>query len=264
MNAVINKGYHNVAKKSVPCNLIRKIIESKNKLLPKLKHPDLVYYEECKKEYFENLQNGDIEKDTIGECIGFLLSCDYDEEYIHEDVYIYASSRLTDACSYEDRLEYIGLTTLPNGAEAIGLITMSEECNFHIFQLLYFDGEKLQLFTPYEGNAINIVTKTALGNEMYCNFSIMDRNVVLYSIIFPNGIKNHDDLFMDASYYDAEENEEYTISVYDEVLFKYFSYFGIEADILNEFFYELNPECINAEIEECFKALDSSLVKEVI
>ena len=115
-----------------------------------------------------------------------------------------------------------------------------------------------------EADAINIVTKTALGNEMYCNFSIMDRNVVLYSIIFPNGIKNHDDLFMDASYYDAEENEEYTISVYDEVLFKYFSYFGIEADILNEFFYELNPECINAEIEECFKALDSSLVKEVI
>lgn len=249
MSYVMNKGYHNtVVKKAVSCNLIEKIIEAKNNLLSNLSTNNEEYYNQYSKKYFDMLEIGNIEETTIGNCVLFLLSHDDDENYIERDINIYTSEMYCDAACY-DELKYVGITKLPNNVDIIGFTVFSEECSFHIFQILYFNGEKLQIFTPYEGNAVNIITKTALGNESYCYFDKINKESALYSIIFPNGIDDNGYFEEDFDFYDEDEEEEYCLEKQDDVIYRYLSHFGATVKITDDFNYTLVPKNINAEVE---------------
>lgn len=55
--------------------------------------------------------------------------------------------------------------TLGTGKPSIGFMLCSCESYVQTYHLCYFDGEKFRLFTPYLGNPVNVITKTALGDE---------------------------------------------------------------------------------------------------
>ncbi len=55
-----------------------------------------------------------------------------------------------------------------------------------LYQVLYFDGTELRVFTPFSGNAVNAVTMTALGDEDCTLLEKLEGD--LYSKVYPNGL----------------------------------------------------------------------------
>lgn len=56
--------------------------------------------------------------------------------------------------------------TFGTGLPSIGFEVRSDDTMVTVYKLCYFDGEKFKIFTPYEGNCVNIITHTAIGDEL--------------------------------------------------------------------------------------------------
>ena len=53
-------------------------------------------------------------------------------------------------------------------------------------QVVYYDGTMLRTFTPYKGNAVNIATKTCLGDETYTSKNIVNDD--FFKKVYPSGV----------------------------------------------------------------------------
>lgn len=244
-NYIINKGFHNTTtKKAVPCDLIKALVDAKNEILKITSTRDYRYYKNNYVENFEKLENGDYDKDYgIGSCVLCLLNMEGHEKYIDSDVIVYTDEMYTNnRCPSK----YNGVTKLTNGADVIGFHVYCEEAESTLFQFLYYDGEKLRIFTPYEGNAVNIITRTALGDETCRDADDYDDTCTLCSVIFPNGTDV--DLYEDITLTDAN-GEEYELEQRDCIVYNYLNYFGADVKPNESYKADLNTDCIDAEVE---------------
>lgn len=245
-NYILNKGFHNtVTKKAVPCNLIQKLIDAKDELIQNLDAFDYEYYEDDAKEDFDALESGNYESYTIGSCIIELLNMEGHEDYIERDVEVYTTEMYSDKPQKDSMYDskYIGIEKLPNGADIIGFQTCCEEKPTYLLQYLYYDGEKLRIFTPYEGNAVDIVTRTALQDEYYKQNA--DENSPLCPILFPDGVDV--DLYSKVTF--TENGKEYELAQGDYIVYNYMKYFGANIQPDDYFDPEVDASCIDAEIE---------------
>ena len=213
---MINIGEHNtVAKKAVSCNIKAEIFKLRDKALTEKYASDSYEYY---KKYFDNYNDED-----IGKCVNFLCDC-YSK--FTPDIYIYTDERYL--CE-EGTLQ--GITKLPNGANIVVFKVYNEEHDFTMCQVLYYDGEELKLFTPYEGNAVNIITSTCIGDEHCALDTEIDKAHPLANLIYPDGI--NEDIITDDE--EAAKN-------------KYMMYFGISEEDADDDNLELDWDAIDKEI----------------
>ena len=64
----------------------------------------------------------------------------------------------------DDKGEYIGFHTLPNGLSYLGLAA-GGDWELPLFFIIYWDGKKLRGYIPTYGNTFNSAVKTAFGSE---------------------------------------------------------------------------------------------------
>lgn len=175
-----NKGYTNTTEfKAVPCNIVEEIFRARDTILA-CDDDTKKDYEGMFKESFEDWKS---DLRSLGDCFCFLT--DYQSKkckVVDIDINIYSIDY------YQSRKgKYCGLCKLPNGADIIVFDVSGEESGFSMCQVVYFDGNMLRTFTPYQGNAVNMITKTCLGDEEY-----MDKHIVvnddLYKIVYPDGL----------------------------------------------------------------------------
>lgn len=228
---MINEGMKNTAKgKAVPCNLIEEILKMRNKILEVMPKYCMSQYESIYKRSFDEIEkNGTSENvDALGDCIAFLLNYSNHlpnkEDWLEEDVRIYSSEYYVS----EDE-KYNGLCKLPNGADILPLMICGEETGVYMYSIVYFDGNKLQMFTPYCGNTVNVLFKTAIGDESNSYLDSSDFDEELVKQMFPDGLRGrnefesqmaYEDYIMSASlsYYGYETTE--GILTFENELFK--------------------------------------------
>jgi hypothetical protein len=68
----------------------------------------------------------------------------------------------------------IEFLTLGNGASVILYTVNGEESFSRMASVVYYDGEKLAIYTPYEGNGVHVGLDTALGDEDFTPYE--DKN----------------------------------------------------------------------------------------
>lgn len=141
----INRGIHNKSDfKAVPCDLRAKLRDLRD---------DLVRSGQASRDdfgdYFDTL---DVCPMSIGSAISLLewYGADIDEG--------------STAIDLATRKEH-SVLTLPNSAELILIESRSDTSEYFMIQALYYDGEKLRLFTPYAGNWVNVAYDSFLGDE---------------------------------------------------------------------------------------------------
>lgn len=76
-----------------------------------------------------------------------------------------------------------------NGIEVIIFRALGAYSCIEVFKVLYFDGEELRIFTPFEGNAVNIITKTVLGYEYLHKNELNYKAKALMNKIYGENIK---------------------------------------------------------------------------
>lgn len=216
---MINKNEHNtVVRKAVPCDLKAEIFKLRDKILEnKETHKNYEYY----REYFENYNKTEY---SIGACIEFIF---WHSDLLEFDIYIRGCER---ALSYAGR-KLQGITKLPNGADIIIFQVYSEEHWIGMCQVLYYDGTQLRLFTPYEGNAVNIITTTCIGDEWHACDSTINKTHPLAAKIYPRGIS-------------AEIVEEDI----DAAKNQYLRYYGISKEDAEDDCVDLDWDAIEKEI----------------
>lgn len=158
---MINKGFHNKTKlKAVPCDLVAKIIETKDNVLKILTEVEMQEYNNCYAEHFKNPLGS---SDSLSECIEFLEYYDEGtENFMVNDVLMqFAKYELTKSGKYS------GLCKLPSGADILVIEAISQEHGLGMCKVLYFDGKTLRFFTPYEGNTVDIINNSCLGDEAF-------------------------------------------------------------------------------------------------
>ena len=172
---MINQGITNTnGAKAVPCDLISEIFKLRDYVLKKDEYMASLYPKYYQK-YFKNYDKDDY---SLGSCILFLEGC---EEGIERDVEICSTEYY-----FSNKGKYQGICKLPNGADIIVFHAYCEEQPVNMCKVLYFDGEKLRVFTPYEGNAVNVALNTCFLDEQY--FRKCNLNSELYKKIYPNGL----------------------------------------------------------------------------
>lgn len=141
----INRGIHNKSDfKAVPCDLRAKLRELRDALVRS--------GEVSKDDFGDYFDTLDVCPMSIGSAIS-LLECygaDIDEGSTMIDLTV--------------RKEH-GVLVLPNGAEVIMVESYSDTSEHFMIQALYYDGNKLRLFTPYAGNWVNVAYGSFLGDE---------------------------------------------------------------------------------------------------
>lgn len=141
----INRGIHNKSDfKAVPCDLRAKLRELKDVLVRS--------GEASKDDFGDYFDTLDVCPMSIGSAIS-LLECygaDIDEGSTMIDLAV--------------RKEH-GVLVLPNDVEVILVESYSDTSEHFMIQALYYDGDKLRLFTPYAGNWVNVAYDSFLGDE---------------------------------------------------------------------------------------------------
>lgn len=226
---MFNKGYVNsIEFKAVPCNIVEKIFEARDKILSCADEDTKEDYEDMFEESFNDWKS---ESYALGECFAFLV--DYQTEgckVVDVDINIYSTEYYLSTQG-----KYIGLCKLPNGADIIVFHVYGEESGFTMCQVVYYDGTMLRTFTPYQGNAVNIATKTCLGDETYTSKNIVNDD--FFKKVYPSGV----------------DFKEYGFS--DELFEKYCVFTGLvesedDADELKDGRIELDWDAMSLEIEK--------------
>lgn len=143
---IINNGIHNSTPfKAVPCDLVAELRRQKDILVGS------GVPEEEFRDYFEDL---DVCPYAIGSAISLLQSHDVDID--EGDILINL-----------DRRKECGKVEIAEGVTVILLQSYSDfyDSSYYMIQALYSDGKKLCLYTPFEGNWVNVVYQTCLGDE---------------------------------------------------------------------------------------------------
>lgn len=221
---MLNKGFTNTnTKKAVPCDLISEIFKLRDVVLEKDEY-NAKLYSEYYEEYFQNYKDDDY---SLGSCIGFLEESEFG---IERDINIYSTEYYLSSNG-----KYQGICKLPNGADIIVFHAYCEEQPSNMCKVLYFDGEKLRIFTPYEGNAVNVVFKTCLLDEG--NGNKYNINKEYLNQIYPNGL-NLD--------YEIEDYDDYLEAVWEG----YAKFLGMDIDDFVNGSFTLDWDAICNEIEK--------------
>lgn len=188
---MLNKGLTNInGKKAVPCDLIFEIFKLRDIILEKDEYTAKLYPKYYEK-YFLNYENDNY---SLGSCVRFLEDSEFG---IKKDISIYSEEYY-----FNSNGKYQGICKLPNGADIIVFYASCEEQPSGMCKVLYFDGEKLRIFTPFEGNAVNVALGTCLLDEGIGNKKKVNEKYLNH--IYPNGlnldyeIDNYDDFLEDA------------------------------------------------------------------
>lgn len=159
---MINEGFKNDTQVTMMnCDFLAKFLELKNYAL---KNSEMArdFWDEGDREAYESIGDDTIKK--IEKLFDFL----YTSCIIKDDVPVDAGRvnfGVADA-------EFFGLPmgfcndTLETGISSIGFVVESSETYVSVYKLCYFDGKKFKIFTPYLGNPVNVITCTALGDEL--------------------------------------------------------------------------------------------------
>lgn len=223
---LLNKGLTNsVEKKAVPCDLIAEILKLKDTLL----QTDETFAEEYEQYYEDDFENCDQEDYILGDCIQALT---YSDTGIKDNVAVYSGELY-----FNHKGKYQGKCKLPNGADIIVLEICCEEEPTSMCKVLYFDGEKLKLFTPYEGNAVNVALRTCLLDEEYMHENNVDEKYLKQ--IYPDGLD------LDWKDKDFEDYELFR----DTARRGYAKFLGIDMDDFENGDFKLNWDAICNEIE---------------
>jgi hypothetical protein len=153
--AFINQGLHNTSDKlAVKCDLKQELRRLYDKAVSD--EPDL--YDEIDIDKALNCdtlvedENEDLESLIQQLCFNEYIPSDVEMEFVNTMLF---STKVLD-----------------NGAEIILFSMYGEMCEnelsiSQIASAIYFDGEQLRLFTPYEGNGVNTKYKVVLGGERF-------------------------------------------------------------------------------------------------
>lgn len=194
--AILNKDFKNVPiKKPVKCDLIKEIMNKRDELLVKSNDLQNEYRANYKKD-FENVEKHGylFNSYSIGSCLSFLFNHEI-ESNCEMDVVIYTSEWYL-----LENNKYRSIYTLPNGANILILNVFAEENPVNIYTAIYFDGIIIRSFTPYCGNSVNILFKTALGDEGYTKIDVADLDKELNAKMFPDGHKLITDFEYESDY----------------------------------------------------------------
>lgn len=220
---MLNKGLTNTrGNKAVPCDLISEIFKLRDIVLKKDEY-QAKSYPEYYEEYFQNYKDDDY---SLGSCIRFLEESEFG---IKEDIAIYSSEYY-----FSSNGKYQGICKLPNGADIIVFHAYCEEQPSNMCKVLYFDGEKLRIFTPYEGNAVNVALGTCLLDEGIGNKNNI--NEEYFNQIYPNGLNN----------YDIEDYDDYLDAAWEG----YAKFLGMDIDDFTDGSFTLDWDAICNEIEK--------------
>ena len=233
---VLNKGFTNtVAKKAVPCDLVAELFKLRDYLL---EHDE--DYADMYDIYEDDFENWNQDDYQLGNCVISMIQ----DNGIVADTSIYSSEYYLNTNG-----KYQGICKLPNGADIIVFDCCCEEQPSGMYTVLYFDGEKLRLFTPYEGNAVNIALNTCLLDEEYVVKPKINNEYV--SQIYPNGLNldwvnvkwsNLKDEEFDAYYDMCEQAKEDARKGYAEFL-------GMKFSDFKDGNFDLDVDAICNEIE---------------
>lgn len=221
---MLNKGFTNTnGKKAVPCNLISEIFKLRDIILEKDEYNANLYYEYYEN-YFLNYKDDDY---SLGSCICFLEESEFG---IKKDIAIYSGEYYLSS-----KGKYQGICKLPNGADIIVFHAYCEEQPSNMCKVLYFDGEKLRIFTPYEGNAVNVALGTCLLDEGIGNKDNI--NEEYFNQIYPNGLNMN---------YDIEDYDDYLDAAWEG----YAKFLGMDIDDFTNGSFTLDWDAICNEIEK--------------
>ncbi len=178
----LNENLQNIVpRKAVPCDIVKELFKVRDTLLDSADRNTIKVYEVAYEKFFEEYEErgSATANDVLGSCYDFIKYYSKSEKGI--DVVIDSSDyRLAEEGKYQ------GICKLPNGAEVIVFQVVCDEQPSELYQVLYFDGTELRVFTPFSGNAVNAVTMTALGDEDCTLLEKLEGD--LYSKVYPNGL----------------------------------------------------------------------------
>ena len=170
---MMNSGYKNPNDFApVECDLMDKLIVIKEDVLSR----DIKANEVWNKRYahFYALAKNSMMENRVVEALASFL---YQVGAIKDDVYIsyYNMEFLEtdpDVSNFEQALKageipfgfskYNKISHTP----LIGFTVTSNYSEVRLFKVMYYDGSSVRIFTPYSGNPVNVVTGTALGDEV--------------------------------------------------------------------------------------------------
>lgn len=173
MGIIINEGQHNTnnGKHAVKCDMreeLRKLYDEA------MKGEDGIYVCDTNMDIALDFSNNN--QDSELSC----LICGLMSVNLEQDIVQYIDPSTVD-------VEFL---TLKNGANVILCKAMGEESFSEMVSVVYYDGDKLSVYTPYEGNGVYIDLKTALGDEELtpCQEEYPDEDIIGY--YEKNGLDN--------------------------------------------------------------------------
>jgi hypothetical protein len=154
MSKLLNEGKHHVIEgKAVKCDLKAELRKLYDKILDS---DDGSYISDYDIEEIVDFTNDNSAlKGFIGEALDICLK---------QDIAQYIDTSTMD-------IEFL---TLGNGADVILYTVNGEESFSRMASVIYYNGEELAVYTPYEGNGVHIGLDTALGDEDFTPYE--DKN----------------------------------------------------------------------------------------
>jgi len=230
----MNKRFTNTQRqKAMPCDIVQEILKARNAILTEMSIEDSkLYYDGLYREHFiavdSNIVKYEVNKPVenedcdLGSCVSFLMqhgNLKSDVEIHSTKYYLNQEGRYKGVCDFRNKNNDV--------CQIVVFCVRAEELDISIIQVLYFDGEKLCLFTPYKGNSVNVVFKTCIGDERYSNAYFELRKSVK-----ENNGKHSIDEFLDTGliemiYSDGLPEDEESDEYFEKMAYGYAKFLGL-------------------------------------